>query len=205
VLQEPLLFSGTIEDNIRYGRLDATADEVAAAARGANAHDFIVGFPDGYDTEIGENGAQLSGGERQRICVARAFLKDAPILILDEPTSSIDSKTEAVVLDALDELMVGRTSFIIAHRLSTVRHADQILVISTGRIVERGSHEELLLHGGVYRELYEAQTRERKRSTRGRALAAASAPNGHAALPDHETHEDCDERLTWSQVERGTS
>jgi ABC-type multidrug transport system fused ATPase/permease subunit len=205
VLQEPLLFSGTIEDNIRYGRLEATADEVAAAARGANAHDFIVGFPNGYDTEIGENGAQLSGGERQRICVARAFLKDAPILILDEPTSSIDSKTEAVVLDALDELMVGRTSFIIAHRLSTVRHADQILVVSRGRIVERGSHEELLLHGVVYRELYEAQTRERKRSTRGRALATASAPNGHPALPDHETHEDIDERLTWSQVETGTS
>jgi ATP-binding cassette subfamily B protein len=205
VLQEPLLFSGTIEDNIRYGRLDATAEEVAAAARGANAHDFIVGFPDGYDTEIGENGAQLSGGERQRICVARAFLKDAPILILDEPTSSIDSKTEAVVLDALDELMVGRTSFIIAHRLSTVRHADQILVMNAGRIVERGSHEELLLHGSVYRQLHEAQTRERKRSRRGRALVAASAPNGHPAPADRDTQDDIAQTLTWSQIESGRS
>jgi ABC-type multidrug transport system fused ATPase/permease subunit len=195
VLQEPLLFSGTIGENIRYGRLDATDEDLAAAARGANAHDFIVGFPDGYDTQIGENGAQLSGGERQRICVARAFLKDAPILILDEPTSSIDSKTEAVVLDALDELMEGRTSFIIAHRLSTVRHADQILVMNAGQIVERGGHDELLRHGGVYRQLYEAQTRERKRSTRGRARVApplAANGDGHVA-----------ERLIWSQVERG--
>ena len=112
---------------------------------------------------IGERGAQISGGERQRICVARAFLKDAPILILDEPTSSIDSKTERVILDALDDLMVGRTSFMIAHRLSTVRHVDQILVLDGGRIVERGTHEELVQHGGVYGQLYEAQTRERKK------------------------------------------
>jgi ABC-type multidrug transport system fused ATPase/permease subunit len=203
VLQDPLLFSGTIAENIRYGKLDASSEEVAAAARGANAHDFIVRLPDAYETEIGENGAQLSGGERQRICVARAFLKRAPILILDEPTSSIDSKTEAVVLDALDDLMVGRTSFIIAHRLSTVRHADQILVMNAGRIVERGSHEELLLHGGVYRRLYEAQTRERKRSARGRTLVAASAPNGPPVLADHDTHDDIAQRLTWSQVEGG--
>ena len=173
VLQDPLLFSGTIAENIRYGRLDASSEEVAAAARGANAHDFIVGLPDGYETEIGENGAQLSGGERQRICVARAFLKGAPILILDEPTSSIDSKTEAVVLDALDDLMVGRTSFIIAHRLSTVRHVDQILVMSHGRIVERGTHEQLLHRGTVYRQLHEAQTRERtRRSARSRTVAS---------------------------------
>jgi ATP-binding cassette subfamily B protein len=211
VLQEPLLFSGTIRENIRYGRLAATDEEVAAAARGANAHDFIVGFPNGYDTEIGENGAQLSGGERQRICVARAFLKDAPILILDEPTSSIDSKTEAVVLDALDELMVGRTSFIIAHRLSTVRHADQILVMNAGRIVERGSHDELLRSGSAYRQLYEAQTRERKRSTRGparvapplTAAVAASPPNGRPAAADDNGNGHVAEGLTWSQVERG--
>jgi ATP-binding cassette subfamily B protein len=163
VLQEPLLFSGTIEDNIRYGKLDATEDEVLAAARAANAHDFISGLPNGYGTMIGERGAQISGGERQRICVARAFLKNAPILILDEPTSSIDSKTERVILDALDDLMVGRTSFMIAHRLSTVHHADQILVLNEGRIVERGTHEDLVLHGGIYGQLYEAQTRERKR------------------------------------------
>jgi ATP-binding cassette, subfamily B, bacterial len=162
VLQEPLLFSGTIEDNIRYGKLEATKEEVVEAARAANADDFISGLPSGYGTQIGERGAQLSGGERQRICVARAFLKDAPILILDEPTSSIDSKTERVILDALDDLMEGRTSFMIAHRLSTVRHADQILVVSEGRIVERGTHEELV-RGGVYGQLYEAQTRERKK------------------------------------------
>jgi len=163
VLQEPLLFSGTIEDNIRYGKLEATKEEVVEAARAANADDFISGLPSGYGTPIGERGAQLSGGERQRICVARAFLKDAPILILDEPTSSIDSKTERVILDALDDLMEGRTSFMIAHRLSTVRHVDQILVMSEGRIVERGTHEDLIRDGGIYGQLYEAQTRERKK------------------------------------------
>jgi ATP-binding cassette subfamily B protein len=185
VLQEPLLFSGTIAQNIRYGRLDATGEEIVAAARAANAHDFISDLPDGYETKLGEGGSKISGGERQRICVARAFLKDAPILILDEPTSSIDSKTEAVVLDALDDLMEGRTSFIIAHRLSTVRHADQILVMSRGRIVERGSHEDLLAGGGTYRQLHDAQTRERRRRVR-------AAVNG--------------EVLSWSQVEvRGGS
>jgi ABC-type multidrug transport system fused ATPase/permease subunit len=163
VLQEPLLFSGTIEDNIRYGKLGATKEEVVEAARAANAHDFITGLPNGYETLIGERGAQISGGERQRVCVARAFLKDAPILILDEPTSSIDSKTERVILDALDDLMVGRTSFMIAHRLSTIRHVDQILVMNEGRIVERGTHEDLVRSGGIYGQLYEAQTRERKR------------------------------------------
>jgi ATP-binding cassette, subfamily B, bacterial len=163
VLQEPLLFSGTIEDNIRYGKLGATEEEVVEAAKAANAHDFISGLPKGYGTIIGERGAQISGGERQRVCVARAFLKDAPILILDEPTSSIDSKTERVILDALDDLMVGRTSFMIAHRLSTVHHADQILVLDEGRIVERGTHEELVEAAGVYGQLYAAQTRERKK------------------------------------------
>jgi ATP-binding cassette, subfamily B, bacterial len=163
VLQEPLLFSGTIEENIRYGKLEASGEDVREAARAANAHDFISGLPDGYATMLGERGAQISGGERQRICVARAFLKDAPILILDEPTSSIDSKTERVILDALDDLMVGRTSFMIAHRLSTVRHADQILVLSEGRIAERGTHEDLVAAGGIYEQLHEAQTRERRK------------------------------------------
>jgi ATP-binding cassette, subfamily B, bacterial len=167
VLQDPLLFSGTIAENIRYGKLEASEAEIVAAARAANAHDFIEALPLGYETELGERGAQISGGERQRISVARAFLKDAPILILDEPTSSIDSRTEGVILDALDELMEGRTSFIVAHRLSTVRHAEQILVLSKGRIVERGTHEELLRDGRIYRQLHEAQTRERTRRRRG--------------------------------------
>jgi ATP-binding cassette subfamily B protein len=163
VLQEPLLFSGSIAENIRYGRLDATDEEISGAARAANAHEFIEGLPEGYETELGERGAQLSGGERQRLCVARAFLRNAPILILDEPTSSIDSRTEGVILDALDDLMEGRTSFMIAHRLSTVRHADQILVLEAGRIVERGDHDDLVDRGGVYTQLHQAQTRERKR------------------------------------------
>jgi ATP-binding cassette subfamily B protein len=163
VLQEPLLFSGTIEDNIRYGKLDATKEDVREAAKAANADAFVSGLPNGYGTVIGERGAQLSGGERQRICVARAFLKDAAILILDEPTSSIDSKTEQVILDALDDLMVGRTSFMIAHRLSTVRHADQILVLEDGEIAERGAHEDLVARGGIYEQLHEAQTRERRK------------------------------------------
>jgi ATP-binding cassette, subfamily B, bacterial len=167
VLQEPLLFSGTIADNIRYGRLEATQEEIADAARAANAHEFIEGLPQCYATVLGERGAQISGGERQRICVARAFLKDAPILILDEPTSSIDSKTEGVILDALDDLMEGRTSFMIAHRLSTVRHADQIVVLNQGRVVERGTHDDLVQREGIYHGLYLAQTKERQR--RGRA------------------------------------
>jgi ABC-type multidrug transport system fused ATPase/permease subunit len=161
VLQEPLLFSGTIAENIRYGRLDATDAEVVEAARAANAHDFIERLPNRYETVIGERGVTLSGGERQRISVARAFLKDAPILILDEPTSSIDSRTEAVILDALDRLMVGRTTFMIAHRLSTVRKADLVLVVDRGRIVGRGTHDELLRAGGLYRQLHDMQAGHR--------------------------------------------
>jgi ABC-type multidrug transport system fused ATPase/permease subunit len=162
VLQEPLLFSGTIAENIRYGRLDASMDDVVAAAKAANSHEFISNLPAGYDTELGERGAQLSGGERQRIAVARAFVRDAPILILDEPTSSIDSKTENVILDALDELMVGRTSFMIAHRLSTVRNVDKLLVLNAGQLVEQGTHDELLAAGGLYTQLYDAQSSARK-------------------------------------------
>jgi ABC-type multidrug transport system fused ATPase/permease subunit len=178
VLQEPLLFSATIAENIRYGRLVAGDDEVKAAARAANAHDFIERLPKRYHTAIGERGVQLSGGERQRIAIARAFLKNAPILILDEPTSSIDSKTEGVILDALDRLMIGRTTFIIAHRLSTVRHADHILVLAQGAIVERGTHDELMRRGGAYRQLYDAQMQEaarrRARSARPRRLEGVS-------------------------------
>jgi ABC-type multidrug transport system fused ATPase/permease subunit len=158
VLQEPLLFSGTIAENIRYGRLEATPEEIAAAARAANAHDFIVRLPEGYDTRLGERGARLSGGERQRISVARAFLKDAPVLILDEPTAAIDSRTEAVILEALDRLMAGRTTFLIAHRLSTIRRADVILVVENGRLVEQGTHDALLRRRGLYRQLHDLQT-----------------------------------------------
>ncbi|MBS1879732.1 MAG: ABC transporter ATP-binding protein [Actinobacteria bacterium] len=186
VLQEPLMFSGTIRDNIAYGRLGASEEQIHAAARAANADEFVRNLPDGYETELGERGAQLSGGERQRLCVARAFLKDAPILILDEPTSSIDSKTEAVVLDSLDTLMEGRTSFVIAHRLSTVRHADQILVVDGGRVIERGTHETLVAAGGAYTQLHDAQTRERRRPPRRGAdeLTATGTTGG----------------LTWTQV-----
>jgi ATP-binding cassette, subfamily B, bacterial len=166
VPQEPLLFAGTIADNIRYGRLDASMDEVIAGAQAANAHDFIARLAAGYETQIGERGVRLSGGERQRLCIARAFLKQAPILILDEPTASIDSRTEAVILDALDRLMLGRTTFMIAHRLSTVRHADLILAMDHGVVVEQGTHDELLRRGGLYAQLHDAQTRrlERKRA-----------------------------------------
>jgi ATP-binding cassette subfamily B protein len=198
VLQEPLLFSGTIAENIRYGSLDGTQEEIEAAAQAANAHDFVSRLPDGYGTVLGEGGSHISGGERQRICVARAFLKDAPILILDEPTSSIDSKTEAVVLDSLDELMEGRTSFIIAHRLSTVRHADQILVMNEGRIVEQGTHEELLRTGAVYHQLHEAQTRERKRRTPARAGGNGAA----TAVRARETVAALAGTVTWRQVSR---
>ncbi len=200
VLQEPLLFSGSIAENIRYGRLEASQEEIEAAARAANAHEFITNLPERYETVLGEGGSQISGGERQRISVARAFLRGAPILILDEPTSSIDSKTEAVILDALDELMEGRTSFIVAHRLSTVRHADQILVLSEGRIVERGTHEELLQNGTVYRQLHEAQTRERKRRGNGRNGGNGDRDgNGGAGAGEV----DPDEVVIWRQVTEG--
>ncbi len=158
VMQDPLLFSGTIADNIRYGRLEASMEDIVEAAKAANAHDFIEALPDKYETKLGEGGKQLSGGERQRLSIARAFLKDAPILILDEPTSAIDSKTEAVILESLERLMLGRTTFMIAHRLSTIRNADLILVINHGKLVERGTHDDLLRRGGLYQQLYRAQT-----------------------------------------------
>jgi ABC-type multidrug transport system fused ATPase/permease subunit len=180
VLQEPLLFSGTIADNIRYGRLDATDEEVQEAAIAANAHDFIMRLPEQYDTVLGERGAKISGGERQRISVARAFLKDAPILILDEPTSSIDSKTEAVILDALDRLMAGRTTFMIAHRLSTIRNADNILVLDCGQLVERGTHEELMEKGGPYKEMRDLQDKRRAR----RRLRGAHRHDGAVATEE---------------------
>jgi ATP-binding cassette subfamily B protein/subfamily B ATP-binding cassette protein MsbA len=157
VLQESFLFPFTIAENIAYGRPGATREEIEHAARAANAHDFVARLPDGYDTIVGERGATLSGGERQRIAIARALLKDAPILLLDEPTSALDAETEGSLLQALDRLMAGRTTVIIAHRLSTIRKADQILVLRDGQIVERGNHQQLLDTGGHYARMHNIQ------------------------------------------------
>ena len=149
VPQEAVLFGGSVRDNIRYGRLDASEDEIRAAARSANADDFITALPDGYDTLVGDRGSRLSGGQRQRIAIARAILKDPPILLLDEATSSLDNESERLVQDALDHLKVGRTTVIVAHRLSTIRAATRIAVLDDGWLVELGSHEELLGSGGL--------------------------------------------------------
>ncbi len=159
VPQDTHLFSGTIAENIRMGNLGAADDDVVAAAVAANAHEFISAFPHGYDTTVGERGVKLSGGQRQRVAIARALLKDPRILILDEATSALDSESEAVVQDALSVLMKGRTTFVIAHRLSTVRDADQIVVLDEGRVVERGTHEQLMADGGLYADLAERQFR----------------------------------------------
>lgn len=157
VLQENVLFSGTVYDNIAYGRPDASMEEVIEASTAANAHDFIASWEKGYDTVLGERGMRLSGGQKQRLAIARALLKNPRILILDEATSALDAESEAVVTEALDRLMKNRTTFVIAHRLATVVRADQILVLENGRVAESGTHEQLLLRGGLYRELYEKQ------------------------------------------------
>ncbi len=157
VLQESFLFSGTIRDNVRYGRPEATDEEVVRAAIAANAHDFIMDFPDGYETVVGERGTRLSGGQRQRVAIARALLRDPRILILDEATAELDSESEALIQEALERLMRDRTTFIIAHRLSTVMNADEIVVLDEGRVVERGQHAELATAGGLYAKLCEVQ------------------------------------------------
>ncbi len=157
VLQPPLVFPVSIRDNIAYGRPEASMDEVIAAAHVARIHDFITQLPDGYDTLVGEQGSTLSEGQKLRLTIARGILLEAPILILDEPTSSVDSETEALIMEGLDHLMAGRTTFIIAHRLSTVRQADLILVIRDGQIVEQGSFTELLRKRGPFASLYRTQ------------------------------------------------
>jgi ABC-type multidrug transport system fused ATPase/permease subunit len=169
VLQETFLFNMTIKENIKYGREEATDEEVEAAARAANAHDFIVEFPDGYDTLIGERGVRLSGGQRQRIAIARAILVDPRILILDEATSSVDTRTDFMIQRALQRLMEDRTTVVIAHRLSTVQRATQIIYLESGRVVGRGKHEDLLVTCPQYRHLYETQFRDQKQPGEGQA------------------------------------
>jgi ABC-type multidrug transport system fused ATPase/permease subunit len=157
VLQETFLFNGTVLDNIRYGRPTATMEEVEAAVSAANAGEFIRALPKGFDTEIGERGVKLSGGQRQRLSIARAFLSDPEILILDEPTSSVEPESEAVITQALERLMQGRTTFVTSHRFSLVRGADKILVFEEGRLVEQGPHARLLANGGLYAQMYHLQ------------------------------------------------
>jgi ABC-type multidrug transport system fused ATPase/permease subunit len=158
VPQDVMLFGGTIYENIAYGKHNATPEEVEEAARKANAHDFITSFPEGYQTLVGERGVKLSGGQRQRIAIARAILKDPVILLLDEATSSLDSESEALVQEALNKLMAGRTSFVVAHRLSTIRNADNIIVLEDGMVVESGTHKQLVsLNEGLYKNLTRLQ------------------------------------------------
>ena len=157
VLQDSFLFNNTVAENLLYGKPDATAEELIAAAKAANAHDFITGLPNGYDTEIGERGVKLSGGQKQRLALARAILADPQILILDEATSSVDAEAEYLIQQALDRVLKGRTALVIAHRLSTIRNADKIIVLDQGRIVESGNHQELMQRGGLYSRLYDRQ------------------------------------------------
>jgi subfamily B ATP-binding cassette protein MsbA len=166
VTQQTILFNDTVRNNIAYGSLKCSDQEIIEAAKAANAHDFVQRLPQGYDTTIGEQGIKLSGGERQRLSIARAILKNAPILILDEATSSLDSDSEAEVQHALDRLMSGRTVLVIAHRLSTIRNAHRILVLSGGQVVEEGTHEELMALNGEYRRLYDLQFKDNGLSVR---------------------------------------
>ena len=157
VQQDNILFSDTVKENILLGRPDATDDEIVDAAKMANAHDFIMNLPEGYDTEVGERGVKLSGGQKQRLSIARIFLNNPPILILDEATSALDLESEAIIQEALDVLSKDRTTLIVAHRLSTITHADKIVVMENGQIVETGTHQELIQKQGAYEHLYSIQ------------------------------------------------
>src|ERR671931_355186 len=183
VLQETILFYGTVRDNIAYGRPEATLEEIIAAAKAANAHEFIMELPEGYDTLISERGTTLSGGQRQRIALARAIIRDAPILLLDEPTTGLDASSEGQVVQGMARLMAERTTLVIAHRLSTIMRADLILVVEHGEIVERGTHQELLAQGGRYAELYELQFRGQAPVAHGAGLSAPQG-NGLGARSD---------------------
>mgnify|MGYP003343925824 FL=1 len=160
--QDVFLFHGTVRDNIAIGKPGASEDEIIAAAKAAHAHEFISSFPQGYDTPVGERGTQLSGGERQRVAIARALIKNAPIILLDEATASLDSESERLVQDAIEHLCQGRTTIVIAHRLHTIAHADRILVLENGSIVESGRHDELLRKGGRYAAFYRLQIKEQE-------------------------------------------
>src|SRR5205085_4109292 len=157
-----LLFNATLRDNIAYGVEDATEAGILAAARAARVHDFALALPDGYETMVGERGVTLSGGQKQRVAIARTLLRDPRILVLDDATSSVDMETEYLIQQALDEVMRGRTTFVVASRLRTIKHADQILVLDEGRIVERGTHATLLEKGGIYAQIYDLQLREQE-------------------------------------------
>jgi len=164
VTQEPFLFDESIKNNIGYGRPGSNEEEIVGAAKSAAAHDFIAALPDGYETKVGEGGLRLSGGQRQRIAIARAMLRNAPILLLDEATSALDSENERQVQDALKRLMKGKTTIIIAHRLTTVLDADRIYVLNLGKVVEQGSHEDLIAQGGLYARLYQHDFKEEENS-----------------------------------------
>jgi ATP-binding cassette subfamily B protein len=186
VLQEPFLFFGSIAENIAYGKPGATRDEIVAAARAAHAHEFILRLPQGYDSLVGERGQGLSGGERQRISIARALLIDPRILILDEATSAVDTETEREIQRALDNLVRGRTTLAIAHRLSTLRRADRLVVMDRGAIVETGNHDELMLRQGAYWRLYQAQARiEEQEAALAESDEVAPDTEVGALLPDN--------------------
>jgi ATP-binding cassette subfamily B protein len=180
VMQDAWLFSTTIRDNIAYGREDIRLEAIMSAAKAARAHEFIMQCPDGYDTWVGERGVTLSGGQRQRIAIARAFVRDPRLLILDDATSSVDMETEFLIQQALTDLMHGRTTLVIAQRLRTLKHADVILVLADGRIMQRGIHEELVAQPGLYQRMYNLQLRDQEEV----ALSVAAA-YGHRGLPPH--------------------